>query len=243
MTMNLHETLWKIATDFNLDADELIRYADADEIGGYHTNPHFKKFECGAIWGVEGQIIYALVCALQPENILELGTLRGCSYAHMEAATIVNEGGVITTVDNAHNADFNMDAAEYLRTSDDTWDFVFEDTGHGVEITRDIWALAVQRLNPGGVIISHDAMHPTVGIEVRTGIERAGFSPKYYLTAPSDCGLAIWRKPLDTTVSTRKSVTKTPPRKTKSPATQLAAKRQAAVVKVAVDRISNKEGN
>lgn len=193
--------------------------------------------------GVEGQILYALMCATRPAQILELGAYKGCSRTHLEAATYANKLGDITSVDIAYEADFNMDAAEYLRTSKTMWDLIFEDTNHSMELTRDIWALAVPLLNPGGIIVSHDALHFDAGVNVRAGIEAAGYVSHNYLTAPSDCGLAIWRKPLDTTVSTRKSVTKTPPRKTKSPATKLAAKRQAEVVKVEVDRVSNRGEN
>lgn len=234
--MNLHETLRHIATDFNLNPDELIRYADADTIGGWNADETQATFPCGSIWGVEGQILYALICATLPEHLLELGAFQGCSRTHLDAAVYVNKLGEVTSVDIAYEADYNMDAVEFLSTSKQMWDFIFEDTNHSMELTRDIWKLAVPKLNPGGIIVSHDAMHFGVGANVRAGIGAAGYASHNYLTAPSDCGLALWRKPLDTTVKppTRKSATK--PRK-KSKTSKAAVKRQAVVVKTQIDRM------
>ena len=205
----LVETLEQIAADFGLDASELVRYADADKIGGYHTDADLSTYPIGSIWGVEGQILYALVCATQPKQILELGAFMGCSRAHMEAATYVNKVGEITSVDLKHDADVMGDGVEYLRKSRKKWDFIFEDMLHRMDETRDAWKYGIAKLRHGGFIVSHDALHHIVGVDVRAGIEANGIQPKYYLTKPSDCGLAIWRKPQEPKKPARKRAKKT----------------------------------
>jgi hypothetical protein len=76
-------------------------------------------------------------------------------------------------------------------------DFVFEDGAHSLQSTRDAWLAGVKKLNPDGVMISHDAAHFLVGQAIQDGIQAAGVTPTVYEIAPSDCGLAIWRKPLE----------------------------------------------
>jgi len=57
------------------------------------------------------------------------------------------------------------------------------------------WALGLEELNPRGLIVTHDALHFLVGEAVRGGIEAVTNEALYYLTSPSDCGLAIYQKP------------------------------------------------
>lgn len=88
------------------------------------------------------------------------------------------------------------------------FDFMFEDGSHGTEDVNKVWRAAYTLLKPGGVIITHDAEHwhvPSnsgVGPAVREGIARAGYfgmlvPARTYKAAPSDCGFAIWRKPIN----------------------------------------------
>lgn len=104
------------------------------------------------------------------------------------------------------------DMFDYLaRQSNDMqpkFDFILEDGSHHTEDVERVWRAAYHLLKPGGVIISHDAEHlhvPSntgVGALVREGIARAGFYAlvppvRTYKVAPSDCGFAIYRKPLE----------------------------------------------
>lgn len=46
-------------------------------------------------------------------------------------------------------------------------------------------------------MISHDAAHFLVGEAIQKGIAAAGVVPNVYEIAPSDCGLAVYRKPVE----------------------------------------------
>lgn len=234
--MNLHETMRQIGSDFGLDAEKLIMYADQiNSIGGYHPNPHLQKFESGAIWEVEGRIIYALMCLQEPLSVLELGSFSGCSGEYMKSAIQWTGFGeyVCVSTDSAHGA-INEDAAMYLKKNTTRYDFIFEDTTHTADNLCAIWTAAAKRMKPGAFIVSHDAMHFREGEHVRAGIERAGFDAKYYLTKPSDCGLAIWRKPAKAVeVSTAKKARKKPVKKavSRTKKTDIQARQEAVIAK------------
>ena len=211
--MNLEECLSDLAAHYNLNPGELVNYAYEDTIGGYHSNAQYANWPLGSIWAVEGQILYALVRMLKPHVCVELGTWHGCSATHIAAALHANGGtGRLYCVENGgyglaqpdlvpselqgYMTFFTSDAAEYMEQSTHQIDFVFEDSAHNEDITRRVWAAAKDRLNPGGVLISHDAKHFLVGEEIRLGIVHSGIDltrTRFYLIAPSDCGLAIYR--------------------------------------------------
>lgn len=213
--ISLHDALDSIATLYDLHADELIEYAALDGIGGYH--PHYDDgYPAGSIWRVEGQTLYALVRALRPRNVLEIGTYYGCSAAHIAQALADNgDGGTLTCIDlNAgvgslippHLRDyvtiFREDLYRFLPLRPEGgYDFIFEDSAHTPEVTEFCWRQAYRLLAPGGMIVSHDAEHFRIGADVKAGIAQAGFfaaTPPAvtHLIAPGDCGLAFWRKPV-----------------------------------------------
>lgn len=200
--MNLNNTLHDIATQFELDAEDLIAYAAEDDIGGWDNGAG--GWEVGSLWSVEGKVLYALVRALKPEKCLELGTHAGCSAAHIAAALIKNESGTLLCVDANDNAGHaipehlrsvitmrDSDALDYVSKSRTKWHFVYEDLLHTQEQVAHIWSNI--KLIKGGVLVSHDAMHHVVGDDVRAGIAESGKTPAIYLIDPADCGLAIWR--------------------------------------------------
>jgi len=202
--MNLNEVLHDIAAKFNLSADDLIAYATEDNIGGWDNGNG--GWEIGSLWSVEGKVLYALIRALKPAKVLELGTHTGCSASHIAAALIKNESGKLTCVDANENAGANIpdelrsvitfkaqDALEYVSKSRTKWDFVYEDLMHTTEQVSHVWSSA--KLSKNGVLVSHDAMHYVVGKAVRQGIAESGKDPAYYLIDPADCGLAIWQNP------------------------------------------------
>lgn len=190
---------------------DLWDYAQEDTIGGWDRGQG--GWPTGCVWSVEGQYLYALVRALRPRVCVELGTFHGCSATHILSALERNEEGHLHCADNRHDGietgrlipdtlrsrlnihDFT--AYEYLRNLEDaSVDFIFEDALHDPIGTRNIWLEAQRVIRPGGVVISHDALHFLVGHDVRAGIFASGVeTARFYLIAPSDCGLAVWRSP------------------------------------------------
>lgn len=92
--MTLHEALEALAKYLNLDAVQLISYADSDAHGGRDTG-----------WSVmsmtrdEGRILYALTRALAPATVIEIGTAEGCSATHFLQAIADNGVGQVISVD------------------------------------------------------------------------------------------------------------------------------------------------
>lgn len=221
MSVNLEDCLTDIARLYALDANELIAYAFEDNIGGWDEGRG--GWPIGSVWSVEGKVLYALVRALKPTVCVELGTYHGCSATHIAAALHANGGtGRLYCVENGgyglaqpdlvpqelqgYMTFFKDDAALYMESANHQIDFIFEDSAHNQEITQRVWQAAKAKLAPGGIIISHDAMHFNkeanwgVGPEVRKGIVESGVQgARFYLVAtpsvPSDCGFAIWQAP------------------------------------------------
>jgi predicted O-methyltransferase YrrM len=219
--ISLNDALDSIAASFELNADDLIEYAAQDPWGGYHDK-YDDGFPGGSIWRVEGQVLYALVRALRPRRVLEIGTYWGGSATHILQALHDNEGdGSLTCVDlntgvgsmipanlRSRVTILQGDLYQWLPAQikvGETFDLIWEDSQHSVETTEAAWRAAWSLLTPGGIMACHDAEHlhvPSntgVGALVREGIARAGFfaatpPAKTYLIAPSDCGLAVWRK-------------------------------------------------
>lgn len=211
--ISLHDALDSMAVQFELDADDLIHYAAIDPHGGYHPK-YDDGFPAGSIWRVEGQVLYALVRALRPQRVLEIGTYYGCSATHILQALRDNGSGTLVCIDlndgvgslipptlRSHLAIVQADMFQWLPnlTQDEGFDFIWEDSAHTVETTEFAWRSAYRLLPPGGMILSHDAEHFRLTEQVKEGIARAGlFSAtppaRTYLIAPSDCGLAVWRK-------------------------------------------------
>lgn len=207
----LNETLRDIADYTGLDVSTLSSEAHLDQIGGYNSNPAEATFPMGSIWGVEGQILYALIRALRPLEVLELGTFYGCSTTHIIAALEANREDYgddvhLVTVDNGQaggnpsvDCDFltvvNDNILDYLNDRGARFDFLFEDSKHTAEFVEAVYRLAMPLTNEGGVIVSHDAAHHTVGSMVMQGIRSAGINPLVTLTNPSDCGLSVFRIP------------------------------------------------
>lgn len=210
--MNLHQTLTQIAHDFDLNVDDLLRYAAEDTETGWDAGEG--AWPNGSIWTVEGQILYALIRATKPRRILEIGTYYGCSTTHMLLAMQANDNGAVLDavdkdvrgIDPGHKVPARLrsamtfykdDAVNWLANADLSYDFIFEDALHQETLTRDLWLGSKKRLNNGGFMVSHDALHFLVGQQVMAGIHAADSTPFTYLTEPSDCGLAIERQPIE----------------------------------------------
>lgn len=202
--MNLNETLDLIAATFNLDADELKEYASVDNVGGWDKG--HGPWPMGSIWSVEGQVLYALIRATGAADVLEMGAYHGCSSTHIvnalehtngEMVTVDVDAGIETRiVEHERRKLVVSDLKNYLPTKS-KFGLIFEDSDHDPVNVEHAWRYGVESLAPGGFMISHDAMHWSVGEQVRKAIESTGVFPLYVLSEPSDCGLAIWRKPFE----------------------------------------------
>jgi SAM-dependent methyltransferase len=203
----LIDTLFQLEKYLGLETDSLMPLAELDDIGGYHPDEALRKWWTGAIWAVEGQTLYALIRALKPETIVEIGSGTGCSSTHMAAALKVNGGGHITTVDRGNTpqipADLQSfvtilpgDGINYLALEpDNSIDLILEDADHTADMCAAIGELAKTKLKPGGVLMAHDAAHWAVGKDVKAGYDLAGLDFRVYLTDPSDCGWLVWKRP------------------------------------------------
>jgi len=87
------------------------------------------------------------------------------------------------------------DATAWIAMTGEKADLIFEDTSHSQETTYKIYKHAERVLTAGGIIISHDAVHPKFRGAVVAGITQAGIEPNVYLVEGDGCGFAIWQKP------------------------------------------------
>lgn len=218
---SLNETLTQIAEQIKADATTLMSYAQEDAIGGYHFNAALQLWPAGSVWGVEGQIIYALIRHLKPAVVAEIGGWAGCSAAHMAAAVKMNGVGHVYGVDDGSETTFEpynrfpADLKPYItfvRADGRVWlaeqangsiGLLFDDASHAESLIIELSHLAMQKCEPGGLFLNHDAMHDaafypdgsrtpsTLGRQVRDALDKAGLYFRPYLTEPSDCGLAL----------------------------------------------------
>lgn len=218
--MNLNEVLTLLAAQVKADARALIDFAAEDTIGGYDINEGNRKFPQGSLWEPEGKILYALVRWLKPAKIAEIGGWAGCSASHLALAVKANGHGTVYSVDSGvggqeHGYLLLPDLRQYVelvKADGVAWlaeqegqpfGLIFEDADHSTDLTRRISKEAARRLQPGGVLVNHDASHDfaivgggqkigsTVGREVRDGLEQAGLYFRTYLAEPSDCGVSV----------------------------------------------------
>lgn len=209
----LVDTLFQLEKYLGLELDSLAPLAAQDDIGGYHPDPEQRKWGMGAIFGVEGQTLYALIRALRPENVVEIGSGTGCSTTHIAAALLCVSQyhkitGHVTTIDRGNTPQIPDDLKSFVtvvpgdgvewlqQQPDNSIDFLLEDADHTTPLCAAIGELAKTKLRPGGVLIAHDAVHWAVGAEVRAGYDLAGLDVRTYLTDPSDCGWAVWVRPI-----------------------------------------------
>lgn len=199
-----------IAAKWQLSNLDLSAYAREDSIGGYHSDPTLQKWYMGSLWEVEGKILYGLARLLKAEKVADLGTHVGCSATHFAAAMHRNGNGHVYSLDvsEASGADIpavfrsyisliHEDAKVWLsKQPENSFDIIYEDLGHDAETSMYVAQLALTRLKPGGFLLVHDAEHFGVGIDIRTGLDAALGANNYQtvLSAPSDCGLALWRR-------------------------------------------------
>lgn len=200
--MNRDDALRQIATAADLNADELIGYANEDAIGGRDTG----NWSGMSTFAAEGQILYALIRALQPAQVVEIGVDSGGTSTHILTALYRNGDGQLYSVDIKSDVGDNIPAELRprwtLRIGDaltaelpDQVDFVFEDGDHTLTFTHAILT-RLKALNPR-VILSHDYYtHETYGgFYVKEAFDAAlpgGFGVKI---DGAFTGLGIWVNP------------------------------------------------
>jgi len=214
----LERALERIAAFLGLDANELYQYALEDKIGGYHHDKSQRRVNddgtlAKGIWGVEGQVVYALIRALRPRHVLEVGNCYGTSSRHIGEAILANETGKVTTLDlhepiyeglapfpiperyEAFMKPVYSDLMEFNYNTRPKLDFVFEDAYHTTEQVEHVWSETMKYAKPGAVVVSHDSEHFSVGPTVRKGVQNA-IGDRWVSVAidPADCGLIVGRK-------------------------------------------------
>ncbi len=203
----LIDTLFQIEKQLGLDLDSLLPLAEQDSIGGFHPDPAQRQWGMGAIFSVEGQTLYALIRALKPQTVVEIGSGTGCSATHICSALKANGHGHLTTVDRGNTPQIPADLLDYVTIEagdginylallpDGSVDFLLEDADHTADMCAAIGELAKTKLKPGGVLLIHDAAHWAVGADVRRGYDMVGLELRVYRTDPSDCGWGVWMRP------------------------------------------------
>jgi len=203
--------LEKLALHFGLVASELQAYAEEDTLGGFtreSQDAQSMRWPGGSVWEGEGKALYALVRALKPQTIVEVGSLVGCSTSHLALACLHNGSGTVYAVDPA--ADFSRVDKQLLpciiavREDVFTWTppdeigFVFEDGAHSKGFTQ----RALERLKPHlqteAAVLCHDACQREYGAHILPELRAIlGGQAEAILISPSDCGLGYARYQAD----------------------------------------------
>jgi len=201
--VNLDDALRMIASDLKTDPEKLIAYAAEDTLGGFNIVPWLSRWPVGSMYEVEGKMLYAMVRALKPAHIVEIGVWHGCSTTHLLSALAKNEFGLLTSFDlngiqgsgppeklrdrwvfHHQDADFGM------REIAKSVDMVFEDGFHERKETEATLRIVMTYLNPR-LLTVHDSEHRYVGANVKGALHAVyGAKWKSALVSPSDCGLA-----------------------------------------------------
>jgi len=216
----LRDALILIDELYNLpETGENVPWYDSvinDHIGGVDTG-----WAMGSVFADEGRLLYGLLRAIRPAVVFEVGCANGCSSSHMLDALHANGKGKLISADLYKHAGakitpelaerhviFRQDAQEIFAQVGQmvTWpdgrrrklprpDFIFDDGGHKTEQVATIAALAREHLKPGGFMLWHDAMHPVIGEQVRSGIKAGGITgARFLLLDGTDTGVGVWQR-------------------------------------------------
>lgn len=207
--MNLNEVLSQLATDHNLNADELIAYAAEDTIGGRDTAFHRQPSDWAGMstFSDEGKLLYALIRTLKPQQVVEIGVDSGGTSTHILTALEANGSGQLYSVDiKAEVGSAVPDALRHRWTLvhgdgleaalPAVADFCFEDGDHHYGFTHAV-LLRLKALNPQ-VILSHDYYtHETYGpdFQVKQAFDEVLPSGKGIKIDGAFTGLGIWWNP------------------------------------------------
>lgn len=219
--MQLNEVLQLIAAQVRSDSQSLISYANEYTLGGYDIREEYRKWPMGSLWEPEAKILYALVRHFKPHVCAEVGGWLGASATALASAVKANGFGRVISVDNGGdgNTEHGQLIPDYLREyvtlvwqngqdwlaeqDEQSIGLIFEDASHATELVTELSRLALRKLQPGGLLVNHDAAHDQaivgggqiisspVGRQIRDGLGLANAYFSVYLAEPSDCGLSI----------------------------------------------------
>jgi len=232
---DLKSVMEAIAAYLGEDAEELYVLAQKDQHTGWDFD--LGDWPCGSLHRPEGQILYVLTRLLKTAPV-EIGSWHGCSATHMaealrderlnERVRSVDLNGMIQDRIPGYLRNYisanAADGHDYLNALDDESELlIYEDAGHDREGTAQFWREGLQKLAPGGIMVSHDPENALVGPSVVAGVEDAGITNYLIVRVPpSDCGLILYRKPAAPAKETKDESAQTTKRK---------AKRHAAAVR------------
>ena len=202
--MNLFEVFKRMGNQLDVDPQVLMDYANEDQVGGYHTDATQAKWPMGSLWEVEGKVLYALTRFMRPKSVLEIGTYFGASSTHILAALKANNAGKLTSLDiEPLQGDLIPDglkkrwkfiqaeAVQWITANQPFAELVYEDAFHTVNGTTSILTTVRDVVKPR-VIVSHDAEHFNVGLNIRKAWDAVIGQYDTALITPSDCGIAWW---------------------------------------------------
>jgi len=205
---NLQTVCAAIAKQLGMDAAAL--YKAALEAPHAKTRPDGRGWPTGTGSVNEKRILYAITELLQPITAIDVGTRWGSMTLQILSASKTSRVISIDIEKTIHGGgqpvgrfipstyqyeQLFTDATKWFIVTKEKANLIFEDTAHSKETTYAIYKRAAEILEPGGVIISHDAAHPKFKGAVVDGIRMAGIEPEVYLVEGDSCGLAIWQKP------------------------------------------------
>lgn len=208
--MHLDDVIDGLANYLECNPKQFRRFVEEDAIGGYHPDKSKRTFDFGP-WEVEMQVLYAIIRAVQPLHILEVGNIWGNSTSHICEALRQNGMGYLTSIDTndqllqteIHKQFLDVAAFLVMNVFDypfSQWphDFIFDDSAKTDEEVFFVWSQFVQYAPKGAVIVAHDSEHERLGPIVRGAIKRAldGTGQEYLSMQidPALCGLAVARK-------------------------------------------------
>lgn len=207
--MNLDTALRQIARDGGLDANELIAYAAEDKVGGrdtWHGEPTFSEptdWSGMSTFAAEGQILYALIRAMKPRQVIEIGVDSGGTTTHILSALHINDYGELFSVDIKE--DVGQKIPDHLRyrwtlhvgdalTADlPDAEFVFEDGPHDYEWTKAMLS-RLKAMNPRAIFTHDMYTHLTYpgGFDVQRAFVDAIGVDQGVIIPPSIAGLGYW---------------------------------------------------
>jgi predicted O-methyltransferase YrrM len=206
--MEFQEALRRIAHQLGLDGDDLIMYAEQDQVQGSNgLDGRLIPFTN------DGKLLYALVRALKPRRVFESGTNEGGSAVHLAMAMRDNGPDEMGVFGRVITVDIRQDSGRYIPVAlrrfvdvihADIRDvmqsavmpecqFVHEDASHQHDTVFPVYKRLPDLMPRGGVIVSHDTATDVGGI-IQAAIQAAGFprAPEYKYEG-SPCGFSVMR--------------------------------------------------
>lgn len=206
--MEFEEALRRIAQQLDLDAAELIAYANQDNVPGSNgLDGRLIPFTN------DGKLLYALVRALKPFRIFESGTNEGGSAVHLAMAIRDNGANDMGVYGTVISCDVRPDSGKYIPVALRRFvtliradvrevmrsaqvpvvDFIHEDASHQHDTVFAVYSQLHRLMPQGGVIVSHDTATDASG-QIQKAIQDAGFprAPEYQYEG-SPCGFSVMR--------------------------------------------------